>query len=290
MNKQSPIDRCFPAATVTDFAAAYPNDHRALKHALDHHPLLELDALAELAEQLPASAVEYNKGALPIGIRAEDVPENGLSIGETIRRIDEVASWAVLKHIERHPAYAALLHTLLDELKPAIESVTGPMLRAEGYIFISSPDAVTPFHFDPEHNILIQLRGTKHFHVFPGGDPRFAAHQERERYHAGGHRNIPWQDSFASEGEVVTLSPGDAIYVPVMAPHFVRNGSAPSISLSITWRSKWSMDEANAYAFNARLRRLGLSPRPPARYPVQNHIRSTAERILRRVAKRKKGS
>ena len=31
------------------------------------------------------------------------------------------------------------------------------MMKPQGFIFISSPDAVTPYHFDPEHNILLQL-------------------------------------------------------------------------------------------------------------------------------------
>jgi hypothetical protein len=55
--------------------------------------------------------------------------------------------------------------------------------------------------------------------------------------------------------------PGEALFVPVMAPHFVRNGPAPSVSLSITWRSEWSFAEADARAFNGLLRRNGLNPR-----------------------------
>ncbi|QQA41258.1 cupin-like domain-containing protein [Pelagovum pacificum] len=285
MNETVKIAACWPEASRNDLRAAYPNRHQKLSHTLDKHPLLELESLARLAESMSDKMVEYNKGALPIGIKAEDVPENGLSIGETIRRIDEVGSWAVLKHIEQDPAYKDLLDSLLGELKDVVEGATGPMKKPEGYIFISSPDAVTPFHFDPEHNILMQLRGDKVFHVFPAGDDRFAAHEEHERYHGGGHRNLPWQDSFSDEGEAVHLTPGDAIYVPVMAPHFVKNGSAPSVSLSITWRSRWSMDEANAYAFNKRLRGLGLSPTPPARFPEQNRARSIGERVFRKIGK-----
>ena len=54
------------------------------------------------------------------------------------------------------------------------------MLKPQGFIFVSSPDAVTPYHFDPEHNILLQLRGTKAMTLFPAGDPRFAP-DERAR-------------------------------------------------------------------------------------------------------------
>src|SRR3546814_4479309 len=99
----------------------YPLQAGLLHHRLPDHPLLSLDALAALGEGLPASQVEYNPGDLPVGIRPEDVPSNGLSIGETIRTIDSNRSWAVLKNIESEPAYRDLLMRLLGELKPVVE-------------------------------------------------------------------------------------------------------------------------------------------------------------------------
>src|SRR3546814_3046518 len=79
----------------------------------------------------PASQFEYNPGDLPVGIRPEDVPSNGLSIGETIRTIDSNRSWAVLKNIESEPAYRDLLMRLLGELKPVVEPRTGAMLTPQ---------------------------------------------------------------------------------------------------------------------------------------------------------------
>ena len=67
------------------------------------------------------------------------------------------------------------------------------MLKPQGFIFVSSPNAVTPYHFDPEHNILLQLRGTKVMTQFPAGDTRFAPDETHEGYHTGGHRNLVWQ-------------------------------------------------------------------------------------------------
>ena len=267
-------------------AQAYPNRHARLSHTLNHHELLEIPALADLAESLPAKSIEYNPGAIPIGVRPEDVPENGLSIGETIRNIETTESWAGLRNVEQNPAYDRLLRDLLGELTHIVEPKTGKMMRPEAYIFISSPGAVTPFHFDPEHNILLQVRGRKDFHVFPSNDPRYAAHEEHERYHGGGHCNLPWQDAFREEGEVVHLAPGDAVFVPVMAPHYVKNGPSVSISLSITWRSQWSMDFGKAYAFNNRLRKAGLKPAAPAYYPGSNRARSVTERVIGKIAGR----
>ena len=68
-----------------------------------------------------------------------------------------------------------------------------------------------------------------------------------------------------------------------MAPHHVKNGPVPSISLSITWRSEWSFAEADARAFNSLLRQWGLAPRPPGRWPARNRGKAIAWRLARRV-------
>ncbi|WAT18840.1 cupin-like domain-containing protein [Aurantiacibacter sp. MUD11] len=272
----------FPARSRAYFASSYPEGAHKLEHDLIAHPLLELDALAELGEQLPDSSIEYNRGDLPIGVDGK--PEGtGLTIGETIRNIDQANSWAVLKNIEQSPAYAALLGELLEEMREVIEPRTGKVLSPQGFIFVSSPDAVTPFHFDPEHNILLQLRGTKSMTLFPAGCQHFASDLVHESYHTGGGRELKWDESFAEHGITFQLEPGDAIYVPVMAPHYVRNGPQPSISLSITWRSEWSYAEADARAFNALLRKFGINPRPPKRWPAGNKAKAIAMRIARRI-------
>ena len=143
------------------------------------------------------------------------------TIGDTIRHIATSESWAVLKNIEQAPAYRALLMDLLEELRPAIETKTGEMLTPQGFIFISSPHAVTPYHFDPEHNILLQLRGSKVMTQFPAGDTRYAPDEVHESYHLGGPRELPWTEDMMAAGTPYSIGPGEAVFVPVMAPHFV---------------------------------------------------------------------
>jgi hypothetical protein len=142
---------------------------------------------------------------------------------------------------------------------------------------------VTPYHFDPEHNILLQLVGTKVMTQFPAGDARYAPDQTHEAYHTGGHRNLVWREELADGGTEWTLSPGQGLFVPVMAPHFVKNGPSVSISLSITWRSDWSFAEADARAFNHVLRKVGLRPKAPGRFPTQNKAKAIAWRALRKL-------
>ncbi len=277
-------NRVFPATAQSGLAALYPEKHGRITHSLLDHPLLTLEALVTLGQSLPQASVEYNPGNLPIGIDPADVPSPRLSIADTIRSIEDNGSWMVLKRVEQHPDYARLLADTLAEIEPLVRERTGGMLGQEGFIFVSSPGSVTPFHFDPEHNILLQIRGEKTMTVFPANDEAIVSGQSHEAFHIGQHhRNQTWRDEFAAKGEAVTLTPGEAIYVPVKAPHWVKNGASVSISLSITWRSEWSYEEADARGFNRVVRSFGVEPASPARYPARNRGKSLAYRAMRRL-------
>lgn len=284
MNAVSAIEAAvFPEEARAAFAAAYPDRAAPLRHGLAGHELLTLEALAGLAERMPAASVEYNLGKLPLGVRAEDTPSNGLTLGETIRTIETNGSWAVLKNVERDADYGALLDRALAELAPLVERETGPMLHREAFIFLSSPGSVTPFHMDPEHNILLQIRGEKVMTVFPAGDEELVPAVQSEAFHAGGHRNLDWRDGFRERGMAVTLLPGDAIHVPVKAPHFVENGPVVSVSLSVTWRSERSVAEGELHSLNALLRRRGLPVGRIGARPEAQGARRIAYRIMRKL-------
>lgn len=289
MTMQSPIataprtENIFPDESRTRFAAAYPDQPVGLRHRLTGHRLLTLDALAALAERMPASAIEYNLGKLPLGLRPEDTPSNGLSLGETIRTIERNGSWAVLKNVERDEAYGRLLDEALAELEPIVTGETGPMLHREAFIFLTSPGSITPFHMDPEHNILLQVMGTKVMTLFPARDEQLVPARKSEEFHGGGHRNLVWQDGFKAHGTPFPLAPGDAVHVPVKAPHFVENGPAVSISLSVTWRSERSVAEGELHSFNALLRKRGLPTGKVSEQPERQGIRRLAYRIMRKL-------
>ena len=273
----------FSAEARAAFAALYPARAGVVRHQLGRHPLLSLEALAALAERLPGDSVEWNPGTLPIGVAPDAAPKRAGSVGEAIGAIDTSDSWMVLKRVEQAPKYAALIRAVLAELEDIVQPRTGRMHQLEGFVFVSSPGAVTPFHFDPEHNILLQLRGSKTMTVFPAADERLLPAEAHEAFHLGEHhRNLPWRDDFAALGTAFALAAGEALHVPVKAPHWVKNGSEPSVSLSLTWRSHWSYAEADARAFNRVLRRVGIAPASPGAFPAANRGKALAWRALRR--------
>jgi hypothetical protein len=272
----------FPPSTQSKFAANYPEVPHKLDHGLSSHKLLELEALADLARRLPETSIECNLGDQPIGV--DRVPDQLRDrAAETIQQIGTAGCWVCLRNVEQQPEYAELLRTLLEEMRPQIERKTGPAIDLQGFIFTTSPGGVTPYHFDPEHNILLQLRGSKVMTVFPAGDPAFATDEAHEAYHNGGRPELPWREEIASQAMHFALEPGEAVYVPVMAPHYVTNGPEVSVSISITWRSEWSYAEADARSFNRLVRRIGIRPAAPGRWPRRNLAKAYSWRAVRRL-------
>lgn len=281
MTAHTPIAKAsFDPVAADQFGAAYPETPVRIHHQWLDHPLMELDELAKLAGRIRPCDVEYYPGDTPFGIDPTSAPGNGLSVQDTIRRIEECGSWMVLKFVAQDETYRKLLEEALAPLEGVIGARTGEMLKLQSFIFITSPGSTTPLHFDPEHNILLQIRGSKVMTILPADDERYSPAVEHERFHSGGHRNLPWREEFRDAGQAFAMEPGDAVHVPFMAPHFVQNGDAVSVSLSITWRSEWSYREEYAFRMNNMLRKAGMNPRRPHRFPKDNHVKSLGFRMI----------
>jgi hypothetical protein len=261
------------------FQAHFARSPYAIRHAFVDNPLLALDRIAQLADALPAAQVEHNLGRVPELLPGGEAPRLDATPGEVARGIHENGSWMVLKNIEADPDYARLLHETLDEVVPLVGDREGPMRRREGFIFLSAPDSVTPAHVDPEHNFLLQVSGTKTMVVGRFPDAR-TQQIELERQVTGGHRNV---EAMFGDAQEFPLGPGDGVYMPVYAPHLVRNGPEVSISLSITWRTAHTDDLERAHVANAALRRLGLSPAIPGRRPRADRVKAGLTRGVRGV-------
>lgn len=258
-------------------------DRRPFKinHQLPGHPLFALERLVELAQTLPESRVEYNAGNVAVNQDPKRTPRTGLSIVETIRRIEEHQSWMVLKNVERDPEYAALLDACLDEIRPHSEPLSPGMNRREGFIFITSPNSITPFHIDPENNFLLQIRGPKYVSLFDKFDREVLSEGEIEACVLGSPRNLFLKEEHRSRGEQFELLPGDGLHFPVFAPHWVQNGAEVSISFSITFRTEASNRRESLYRLNRKLCGWGLKPTPVGAAPIRDTLKYGVIRTLR---------
>lgn len=274
--------------TVTSdtFDQCFPDYGFTIKHSLADLPEFGLPELLELSRKLPEDCVEYNAGTVIPGQDPNQTPRTGLDIQETIERIEHCKSWLVLKHVERDPRYKALLDACLDEIYPyADRKLTGLHDRA-GFIFITSPGSVTPFHFDREHNFLLQIRGEKTMHQFDKHDRNILPEVAIEDKYVDGsaHRNQSYQDAFQNKAQTFTLNPGDGLFVPINSPHWVQNGNEVSVSFSITFHSDQSDRLARLYKLNGMLRRRwGISPTPVGESPSMDAFKHGSIMAARRV-------
>jgi len=257
-----------------------------VRHHLASHSLLSVEAIAQLAELLPADRVEHNLANLPKVVDPRDVRRSGEPVGDIARGIESNGCWMVLKNIELDPRYRELLDASLDEVAPHVQERDGGMTEREGFIFLSAPGSMTPSHTDPEHNFLLQVRGTKEMSVgsFPDAETEQLA---LEQALGGGHRNVGWEPQSPVSFD---LGPGDGVYVHPHAPHWVQNGDQVSVSLSITFATPASRQRRQVHAANARLRRLGLSPIAPGRRPRVDRLKVVLLRVLglmKRVSRRR---
>jgi Cupin-like domain len=234
-----------------------------IRHRLASHPLFSLQRLIELANRLPEEKVKYNGADISVATGLYEGPRTGLSIQETIRQIEECRSWMVIKNVELDPEYRQLLDRCMDEVQHFSEPIYPGMFRREGFIFISSPGSVTPFHMDPEHNFLLQIRGKKQINIWDSKDRSVLSEITLEKYFSEVDRQIAFKEEYQQKASIFELTPGTGLHFPVVAPHWVRNGDEVSVSFSITFRTPASERRRVVYCVNAGLRGKGLNPTPP---------------------------
>jgi hypothetical protein len=261
-------------------AALYPTSAGMLTHDLIDHPLLSLDALADAATRMNPVHVEVRRGDAGPGGHFEHIED--ASPASMIRNIADSGAWAMLRFAEQLPEYRALYDSALARFADTIAVQTGVMRDPRVFIFISSGDTVTPFHCDAEYNILFQIAGDKSFRTFPPRAP-FLTAEDEERLHVTGDNMLPWNDRYGVHGVDHRLSPGDAVFVPYKVPHLVSVTRGPSVSLSLTWKSDWSLAQDEAHRFNAAMRRIGLRPRDVPGWPARAQAKAMGNKLLRRV-------
>ncbi len=263
-----------------EFRAKFDRQPFLIRHHLCDHPLFELPRILDLAKRLPAENIEYNAGDMPMSVDPALTPRTGLSIEETLRRIEECKSWMVLKYVETDPAYRELLNQCLAEVRPHSEPLFPGMSLPQSFIFITSPNSVTPYHMDPEHNFLLQIRGSKTVRQF---DRSVVTEEEYEKFYDGGHRNLIFKDEYLAKSWEFDLQSGFGLHFPVTFPHWVKNGPSVSISFSITFRTPDLDRRVLVYNVNSFLRRRGISPTPRGQSPWRDTLKYQAARMLRRT-------
>jgi len=266
-------------------------DAFTFQHRLMGHPALSLENLGRVIPALPSSQVFYSSGKLDRGDnfdRAHVEHANGLSIEETIENIRTSDSYIMVRAPESDPSFRPLFRELVADVENLIrerrvgQKAHGAML----YLFIASPNSVTPFHIDRYSTILMQFRGSKDVTVFPQWDERVVSSDTREGFVAHSGARPVWRPQAEALGTTFRFAPGDALHIPFVAGHHVRNGPDDvSISMSIIFNTDETRSQTRAMVLNHKLRQgLRLRPHPVGMTPWRDAVKSGLWQTSSRLA------
>ena len=250
-----------------------------LQHGLVDNPLFALPRLIELAQSMPRDGIEYNSGKVAIGVKPENVPKIDMPVADVIKSIETANAWMVIKRVERDPAYKAVLDQFVREANEAAGLKPADYSDLEGYIFVSSANATTPFHIDMEENILIQLRGDKYLRTFDNAD-RSLVNEEAMEISPAVHRNRTYDPHFEARATLHSLKPGDAVHIPYTHPHWVGTGTTYSISMAMTWKTPEVRRLNKIRLMNGTLRGYGFAQAAPGVSPLRDAAKVVAHDVV----------
>jgi mannose-6-phosphate isomerase-like protein (cupin superfamily) len=262
MGAQAPGQGLKPIGQIP-FDDAFPTQSMEFSHDLYLDDRLTLASVADLADRLPRRSVIADTAAQPLLVPQGGPPRGALERpGDVIRDLHNANAWLTLLMVEDDPGMAEIMNTQLDQLESGISAKQGKrvkMRKRVAFVFVSSPNSVTPVHYDIEHSLLMQVSGCKTVSVGRWEDDAARRH-EFDRYWNGSHGRI---EKVPPEVATYTMTPGRGVYIPPGTPHWVHNGPDISLSMTLTYFTAATVRENRVEGFNAKLRRRHMNPREP---------------------------
>ena len=253
-------------------------------HKLLGHPSLSLENLARVLPELPAGRVEFSKGLLDINDDFEKTLENGtskLKLEDIIENIRTSNSYIMVNHPDVHPSFAPIKRQLVEDVETIMRrlGIGKEAIDPRLFLFIASPNSITPFHIDRYSNFLMQFRGSKKISVFPQWDERAVSAEHHEAYMAYKNTKLPFNDEIDALGTRFEFKPGEALHIPFLAGHHVHNGGEDvSISMAIFFNTQQNIAWRRALRFNQSARRLlkplGAKPFPVGRQAWRDKVKA----------------
>ena len=259
------------------------------EHDLHRQPLYSVDSLVGLARRLGPESAYWSTRPIGVADGWEDTQGRKLSLEEAVATIETSDTLVVLKNIERDevfgPVFQSVVETMAARVGPALEQ---DMLHGRATLLISSPRRVTGYHIDAEANFLLQLRGDKRVTVFDGSDREVMPATELERFYSGDLNAARYKEELQrTKARTIEFRPGLGVHVPIEWPHWVKNGEAVSVSISINYDMRSNARMARLYRANHRLRQLGLTPAAPGCSPLRDRGKAAVLAGLDRLKRRR---
>jgi len=224
----------------------YPEQPFKFNYLIENTSLLTLNEVVIAASELPYHLVEYS--TLPF--QPKVLPNTDI-----VDLLSNTKSWIILRHLEHIPRYKFLMNQLLSELMGSNIQLSNQYFNPASFIFVSSPNFVTPLHIDPEHNFLFQITGEKQVLINDASiDPIITSSEIEDFYADESGYSLNFNSGYLSHLTPMPLIPSEGIYIPFTYPHMVFNGNNISVSYSLTFRTEMSENHRKLHLDNRDLR------------------------------------
>lgn len=265
-----------------------------LHHNYCEHPLLSMHALARLAIRMHSKnpeQVRFVSKDTKLDSKFNTSPElpDHTSIEDVFINISNPGSWIALWSIQSEPDYNELLWDIVNSVEGNWKSKDPGLFELNGYIFISSPPSVTPFHVDSENNFLLQIKGKKRFGIWQPNDRSVISDEAIENWIVNRSLDkVKYQPEYIKSAALdEVLEAGDGVYMPSTAPHLTHaeedlaTSETPySITLAVVFHTRNTRRLAYIYAVNRMLRKFGLVPRSPELHGLLDLAKYSIGRVM----------
>ncbi|MDO9712578.1 cupin-like domain-containing protein [Paracraurococcus lichenis] len=273
-----------------EFTAKYNLAPYGFTHNLHRLDLFEHWSLRDLCRRYSQTPADFyvSRSAPTPGTPFYAMPAAGLTPEAAFDQIPGGSYKILLKRLEQHDQrFRDLLDCLVAQIRERLRDSNNDddFVRLESAVFISAPQATTPFHFDPEVNFFSQIEGEKIYHLYPPAD---LGEAEVEPLYARAEIDIGQVDlarrTPAAE-RIFHLRPGSGLHQPQDAPHWVETVGTRSISYSIVYETRQSRRLGRVRALNHYLRRLHVEPVLPGRNGRLDSMKAAAMAALLPIGK-----
>ena len=256
-----------------------------LKHRLHEHPLFTSEALFRLCRRLPATALHFRFGIVPVDTHFDTSLtryRGDLTLEDAIEHLVEKRAYIAIYNPETDPEYRSVVEGLLAEIGLAARPFEGFFNWYSTYVFISANDSVTPYHMDREMNFLLQICGNKIVELWdPRDDDVMRPEQRDHLFSYDANARPTYHAGLPAKARRFELQPGIGVHHPFIAPHLVTTGPNFSISLAITYRTPHSDLLSDAHRYNDRLRPYGLGRIPVGTHAALDVFKASVMRAIR---------
>jgi hypothetical protein len=276
------------AERPAEFAAGFNRSSFRFEHTLHRDSIFDLPNLVELAKRVPDTYYTTDAGRIDTGWDTSG--RRPTTLLETMASIERTQSLVLLKGLAEDGEFGPVFRDVLGEVRERVGDALGDDVSiARATLIIGSPGRITPYHIDAEANFLFQLRGEKIVNVFDPADRTLLTDRELEAFFSGDLNAARYRAERQADATVFDFAPGNGVHLPILAPHWTRNGDSVSVAISVNCSLRSGARLGALYRFNHLLRERGLPVSAPGINPSIDRCKMFAMRgmaFAKRVANR----